>query len=247
MSRRFISLIPAVLAALSTFPLLAQETNPAEAMMKRMRETLRSTMIQLQTAQGEVATMQAKQVEHENEIADLKARLTKLTKQADADKAAAEKTASELNAKIANQAQELASVNQSLEKWKAGYKQAAEVANATEARRASLAEKVILLDREVAEMKRRNRELYRLGSEILGRYENFGLGRAIAAREPFTGITRVKLETLAQDYADQLTAQKLKPGIDDAQNIPPESAPSQTPPAAPPSSAPSAKLPKHKS
>lgn len=207
----------------------AQEVNPADAMMKRMRETLRSTMIQLQTAQAEVATLQAKQVESDSKIQELTAELTTLTKQADADKAAAASKATELNGQIATKTQEVVMLTQSLEKWKAGYKQAAEVANATEAKRSQLADKVILLDRRVADMQVKNRELYKLGSEILRRYENFGLGTALLAREPFTGIARVKFETLVQDYADKLTDQKLKPGEAPADT--PDSVPAESPPA----------------
>jgi hypothetical protein len=53
--------------------------------------------------------------------------------------------------------------------------------------------------------------MYRIGSEILKRYEGFGLGTAIAAREPFVGSMRVKLQNLVQDYADKLAEQKIKP------------------------------------
>lgn len=192
-------------------PAQAQEVNPADAMMKRMRETLRNTMIQLQTAQAEVAALQAKQTESEARIAELEAKLKAQTKQADADKAAAARTATELNAKIATQTQENLALNQTLDKWKNGYKQAAEFANSTEAKRSQLANRVILLDREVADQRVKNRELYKLGNEILTRYRNFGLGNALLAREPFTGIARVKLETLLQDYGDKLQDQKIKP------------------------------------
>jgi hypothetical protein len=223
-----------------------QEADPAEAMMKRMRETLRNTMIQLQTAQAEVATLQAKQVENESKIAELSAKVTALTKQGDADKAAAAKAATEFNAKIATQSQEIALVNQSLEKWKAGYKQAAQVANDTESKRSALASKMVMLEREVADTKVKNRELYKLGNEILIRYEKFGLGKALAAREPFTGIARVKFETLVQDYADKLTDQKLRPGIDDTE-LAPRPPPVPTASASPPPSTPSATRTKSKS
>lgn len=219
----------------------AQEANPAEAMMKRMRETLRNTMIQLQTAQAEVATLQAKQAESEAKIADLEGKLTALTKKSDADKLNAEKTATELNAKIATKTQENVVLTQSLDKWKAGYKQAAEVANATEAKRVALSDKATMLEREVADMKRRNLELYRLGSEILTRYEKFGLGKAILAREPFTGIAKARFQTLVQDYADKLVDQKLSPGVEGEDAAAPAPAPV---PAAPASKE---NPPKHKS
>ena len=246
---RFLTLLSVGGLLLASSPALhAQEVNPAEAMMKRMRETLRNTMIQLQTAQAEVATLQAKQTESETKIAELESKLTALTKKSDADKLNAEKTATELNAKIATKTQENVALTQSLDKWKAGYKQAAEVANATEAKRVALSEKTVMLEREVSDMKRRNLELYRLGSEILTRYEKFGLGKALLAREPFTGIAKVKFQTLVQDYADKLVDQKLRPGVEDGGETA-ASAASPSAPAPAPASVPASKekLPEHKS
>ena len=46
---------------------------------------------------------------------------------------------------------------------------------------------------------------------MLTRYEHFSLGDALTAREPFTRLTRVKIETLVQDYQDKLTDNKIKP------------------------------------
>jgi hypothetical protein len=51
--------------------------------------------------------------------------------------------------------------------------------------------------------------MYELGMEILDRYEKFGLGEALTAKEPFTGITRTKFETLVQDYEDKLVDQTI--------------------------------------
>ena len=43
------------------------------------------------------------------------------------------------------------------------------------------------------------------------RLENFSYGTALAAREPFVGATRVKLENEVQGYKDKLLDPKLKP------------------------------------
>ncbi|MEZ0276933.1 MAG: phage major capsid protein, partial [Roseimicrobium sp.] len=185
-----------VLPLLITSPLAAQDTKAADAVMARMRDALRNTMIQLQAAQAETAASQAKLVEAEAKITELNGRITALIKQADADKANAARTAKEHEAKIGTQATELAALSSNIEKWKAGYKQAAAVANDTEAKRAKAASKVIVLERRVADQQVKNQELYKLGLEILTRYEKFGLGTAIVRREPFTGIARAKFETL---------------------------------------------------
>jgi len=97
-----------------------------------------------------------------------------------------------------------------LGRWKLGYAKLADYAKATEAKRADLASKIIQMERLIAEQKVKNSEMYRLGLEVLDRYAKFGLGTAIMAREPFVGITKVKFETLLQDYQNKLTDQTIR-------------------------------------
>lgn len=69
-----------------------------------------------------------------------------------------------------------------------------------------------MLERTLADRESRNLELYKVGKEVLDRYENFAFGRALLAREPFTSLSRVKLENLVQDYQDKLLKPALKAG-----------------------------------
>jgi len=66
-----------------------------------------------------------------------------------------------------------------------------------------------LLQRKIDDDETRNVALYGLANEILTRYEKFSLGDALAAKEPFTQLTRVKLENLVQGYQDKLAAQRV--------------------------------------
>jgi len=52
----------------------------------------------------------------------------------------------------------------------------------------------------VATLEGHNVELYRIGMELLDRYERKGLGAVLATREPLIGTARVRLENLVQDY-----------------------------------------------
>ncbi|MGC3989374.1 MAG: hypothetical protein QM796_06785 [Chthoniobacteraceae bacterium] len=81
----------------------------------------------------------------------------------------------------------------------------------TEQQRSTLAAQNIVLQRRVDDLENKNMELFKTGNEILTRYKNFGLGTALLAREPFVGVTKVKLENLVQGYNDQLLNQKDKP------------------------------------
>ena len=200
--------VTTLIAGLSATALRADQPSPAEA---RLREMLKTTMLQLHTAQNDLATAQAAQAEDEQKIKDLTEQTKTLTKQAIADKDASDKTIADLNAKLAAQAAEISGYKDALAKWKAGYQFFATAAKAKEAERAKLASEGILLQRRVDDLETRNTNLFQIGNEILTRYEKFGLGQALAAKEPFVGVTRVKLENQVQGYQDKLLNQKNAP------------------------------------
>jgi hypothetical protein len=108
-----------------------------------------------------------------------------------------------------------------LGKWKAGYEKAVTVVKDTDSKRARFEAQAIAAQRKVEDRERKNRELFKLGNEILDRYKKFSLGAAIGAREPFTGLARAKLQTLVQDYADKLEDQTLKPNASNASRLTP--------------------------
>jgi hypothetical protein len=178
----------------------------------RLRELLRSTLLQLRAAENDKAALQAAQAESAAKVKELTEQVEALTKQSAADKDAADKAIADLKAKVADQDTELSQLKDALEKWKEGYAKAVDIANAKEAERAKLASQVILLNRTVADRETKNAELFRIGNEILKRYERFGLGDALLAREPFVGVARVKLENQVQGYQDKLLDQRIKPG-----------------------------------
>jgi hypothetical protein len=197
------------IAILLTGSLLrAADSNPAEA---KLRESLRATMLQLRAAETERANLQAAQIELEQKNKTLTAQLESLTKQAAAERKESDRAIAEFKLKTDERELELAGLRDNLEKWKAAYKQAADLARKTDGERAKATEKAVLLERRVADQQRRNAEMFKLSTEILARYEKFGLGEALTAREPFVGITRVKFENLIQDYSDKIADQKIKP------------------------------------
>ena len=209
--KRTLLAVLAVLAAGHVFA--ADPPNPAE---QKLRESVRALTLQLRAAENEKAALQATQTEAEQKAADLAEQLEKYKKQLVADKEAADKARADLEAKITAKDGDIATGEKNLAGWKkahgevkAAYEKAIAIGNAKETERAKLAARVIVLDRQVAEQRTRNAALYTTGTEVLSRYEKFGLGTALTAREPFVGTTRVKFENLIQDYADQLADQKI--------------------------------------
>src|SRR4051794_27609761 len=81
----------------------AAEQNPAEA---KLRESLRNTMLQMRTLQGERDTLQAANDQLTAEKKALEEKLAALTKESAANQAAAEKLLAETQDKLAAQLQE---------------------------------------------------------------------------------------------------------------------------------------------
>jgi hypothetical protein len=185
----------------------------------RMRAALRDTMVQLRDAQNQVVTLQAAQAQSDKDKADLQAKVDTLTAQlktvtdnAASDKSDADKAITQLKGQIDEDNTQITNLKGSLAQWKTAYDQTSQLANAKEAARAQLEMQAALLKRTVDDREAKNLELYKLGTEILKRYENFGLGDALSAKEPFIGTSRVKLENLVQDYKYKLLDQAVVSG-----------------------------------
>jgi len=188
----------------------AAEKKGVNAAEQKMRETIRNTMVQLRDTNAKLATAQAAQAEAEEKTKELQGQLEELTKKSAAEKKSSDETIDELRAKLAASEQQVLHYTESLAKWKLGYGKLAEYAKATEGKRAELASRVIMQDRKIADQQVKNAEMYRLGTEVLDRYAKFSLGTAIAAREPFVGITKIKFENLVQEYQSKLSDQTIR-------------------------------------
>lgn len=182
----------------------------------KLREQLKATMLQLRTAQTEAANMQAAQAAADAKAKDLEAQIAKLNKQnetlvkqSNADKAAAEESIANLNNKLADREKRIVQFSEALEKWKTGYQKAAEVARTKEEERATLASEAVVLKRTIADREAKNIALFNTSNEILDRFENYALGKALSAREPFINTTRVKVENLVQGYKDKILDNRI--------------------------------------
>lgn len=202
-----------LLCLLTLFCLTAhgqEEVNPVE---QKLREGLRNLTLQLREAQNQTAAAQAAQAEAERKIKELEARVETLNKQAVADR----NTSANMISDLKTQVQEQGAVNQAylvaVAKWKKAYTEVTALAAKKEAERAKLETKAAKLSQQVEDQKLKNIAMFKMGMEVLDRYEAFGLGDALLAREPFVGTTRVKFQNLVQDYADKLADQRIKPQI----------------------------------
>jgi DNA repair exonuclease SbcCD ATPase subunit len=219
------------LAILNCEALQAQD-DQQDAELTQMRQKLRDYAGQLQDAQNQIVTLQATQAQSDKDKADLQAKVDALgaqlktvSDQAAADKADMGKQIADLQAQAADQKGQIDRLNEGLKEWKDAYNQTAQLAATSEAARKQYAMEAAILQRTVDDRETKNLALYKLGNEILTRYEKFGLGEALEAKEPFVGLSRVKLETLVQDYKNKLLDQAVTSGQTAATSLQPASAP----------------------
>lgn len=199
----------------SALPSPAQPPPSAE---DKLREALKGVTLQLRTAQSDAATAMAEKSAADSKNAELTAQVEKMSKQLatlsreklDALEAA-ERMQANLEGRLTAQQEELSAFKKSLDKWKAAHAEISGIAQKKDRKRASIAAKNAALQRRVADLRTRNTALFTTGNEILDRYRKFSLGEAIAAREPFTGLTRVKLQNQLQEFGDKLLDQTAQP------------------------------------
>jgi chromosome segregation ATPase len=192
------------------FANLLGAAEPANSGEDRLREALRDSMLQLRSAQADLANLQAAQAAAADEKKALSDKLEALKKQVVAERAVTDKSAAALASQVADLKTASAHLKEELDKTKAEGDKTSEAARAAEAANTKLKSEKIFLERRVADLQTKNLSLFMTGNEILSRYADFGLGTAISAKEPFVSLTRTKLENLVQDFQDQLLDQRAK-------------------------------------
>ncbi len=65
--------------------------------------------------------------------------------------------------------------------------------------------------RQIADCEHKNLLLYQANTELLEKYKNKNVWDALAQKEPFTGIEKVRIDNVLQEYRDKLAADRVKP------------------------------------
>ena len=175
----------------------------------KFREALKNTMLKLRDAQGQLANAQAATIAAESKVEDLTSKNKELTKDLVSERNAASTQISDLNKKISVRDDSISELQASLANWKKSYEDVTKLAAQRENQRAIFEAKSIKLERQVEDQQFRNIQMHKIGMGILDRYEKFGLGDAILAREPFTAVQRVKFQNLIQDFSEELSDARI--------------------------------------
>ena len=173
----------------------------ADAESDRLREALRSATMQTRQLEDQRAASQAKLAEAEKEKVALKAQI-------DAAKAEAKRLEKQHRDAVDEFNQRLTERDETLEKWKSAYEEAATVARAKDAERAKFEGEATACKASTKSCQAKNAQLVNEGREIVNRYRKLTLGGALVATEPLTGIGRVDAQNFVQDSTDKLLDQK---------------------------------------
>lgn len=189
------------LAVLATATLMSSAAF-AENETDRLREALRSATMQTRALEDQRTALQAKIADADREKAAMKAEI-------DAAKAQVKKVEKEHREAVDEFNHRLEERDQTLEKWKTAYEEAATVARTKDAERAKFESEAATYKASTKSCVAKNTLLVKAGKELVQRYKEVTIGDTIVAREPVLELRRVELQNQLQDTYDKFLDQKV--------------------------------------
>jgi chromosome segregation ATPase len=201
--RHLIRLITIIVLATTLFAAGAQ----AQSETDRLRDALRTAIAQTRGLEDQRAALQGKLTEAERNAALLKT-------QRDDAKAQAVQLDKDYRQAVQDFNARLDERNQTLDKWKNAYEEAATVARTKDAERAKFESESKAYKARTGACEAKNTKLIKVGDEVVEGYRDFTLSQMLGASEPLIGISKVDHENKSQDYLDKILEQRVQPGTE---------------------------------
>lgn len=176
----------------------------AENEADKLREALRAATLQTRQLEDQRSALQAKLAEAEREKAAAKVQI-------DAAKAEVRQVEKQYREAVEEFNRRLAERDETLDKWKAAYEEAATVAREKDAARAKFEGEANAYKASAKGLTAKNTQLVKAGKELLQRYQGVTIGDTIVAHEPVFGLRRVEIQNTIQDTRDKILDQKAVP------------------------------------
>jgi chromosome segregation ATPase len=173
----------------------------AQSETDRLREALRQAIAQTRTLEDERTALQGKLSSAERDKANLKAQI-------EAAQAETKKAQKQYRDAVEEFNNRLAERDATLDKWRAAYEEAANVARAKDAERAKFEADATACEASVKSCRSKNRQLVKIDRELVRRNADIHFGDKLVAREPLIAIGRVRVQNQLQDYTDRILDQK---------------------------------------
>lgn len=172
---------------------------------------LQKFMQQYQQVSAERTALQAQVAQMKKDLDSAKADLAAMKKERDALKAHGDSSAAAVaQANAARQAteQNLEQYKQRMNELVARFRETAQSLKEVETDRTKARQELGERNAAFDTCAEKNLQLYEITGEVLNRYEHVGLFTKTSAVEPFTQITRTRIENLVDDYRGR--AQELR-------------------------------------
>ncbi|KPF96843.1 hypothetical protein IP86_15190 [Rhodopseudomonas sp. AAP120] len=176
----------------------------AETEADKLREALRVATLQTRQLEDQRAALQAKVADAEREKAAAKA-------QVDAAKAETREAKKQFREAVEEFNRRLSERDETLEKWKVAYEEAASVARDKDAARAKFEGEANAYKASTKSCVAKNKQLVAAGKDLLQRYQSVTIGDTIVAQEPVLGFRRVEIQNSIQETGDKFLDQKVSP------------------------------------
>ncbi|UFZ03333.1 hypothetical protein LQG66_29520 [Bradyrhizobium ontarionense] len=191
-----------VIAAAAWIPVGLARAADSDA--DKLREALRAATMQTRQLEDQRAALQAKLADAEKEKAVAKAQIEGAKAETRRVEKRERETTEEFNRRLAER-------DETLDKWKAAYEEAASVARDRDAARAKFEAEAKAYKASTDSCVAKNTQLITHGQDLLRRYQSVTIGDTIVAREPVLGLRRVEIQNAIQDLRDKILDQKAAP------------------------------------
>lgn len=175
-----------------------------ESETDRLRDALRAALQQQQALEDERTTLQA-------QLADMTHDRDRLSRNLDTAHARIKTLQKDYNTAVTEFNKRLEERNQVLEKWKAAYEDAADLARAKDAERAKFQGEAEAYKAADKVCRAKNVELVKVSNDILAGYREINMWKVLEIREPMIGIVGVDHENRVQAFLDRILDQKVEP------------------------------------
>lgn len=175
----------------------------AQSETDRLREALRSATAQVRSLEDQRTAIQA-------QLAEVTRARDALKAEVDVAKAQVRKVEADYRQAVREFNDRLEERNQTLEKWKEAYTEAATVARTKDSERAKFEAESKAFKASTQACTVKNKELVKVGRDLLAQYDALTVFDSMAAQEPLLGHRRVQIQNLLQDYGDKVLNQKVE-------------------------------------
>jgi len=199
MKMRSLNLVVAALALSSQIDIVRADTET-----DRLRDASRNATLQTRQLEDQRTALQGKLADAERDkqaaakaLADARAQVREVEKEH-------REAVDEFNKRLAER-------DETLDKWKSAYEEAATVARDKDAARAKFEADAAAYKASTKGCVDKNGQLIKAGQELLRRYQGVTIGDTIVAHEPMLGLRRVEIQNTIQDTKEKILDQKVVP------------------------------------